>query len=70
MAALSSDALARMVSACEIRFAQLVCAGTGEDEAADRTFRALQVATGEADEVADPRDRLFATRLRNMADRS
>ncbi|MCI5949267.1 MAG: hypothetical protein MRZ21_01075 [Coriobacteriaceae bacterium] len=70
MATLGSDALARMVNACEIRFAQLVCGGTGEDEAADRTFRALQVATGEADEVADPRDRLFATRLRNMADRS
>lgn len=70
MATLSSGVLAQMVNACEIRFAQLVCAGTGEDEATDRTFRALQVATGEADEVADPRDRLFATRLKNLADRS
>lgn len=63
----SHATLARMVEACEERFAALVSGGCDEDVAADRTFDALRAATGEVSHSFDRRDRLFETKLRAIA---
>lgn len=63
----SAAALVAMERACEGRYAALVRDGCDEDVAADRTFDALEHATGERDGHAfDGRDRLFESELRTI----